>query len=137
MFKIHHVAITVQGIEKSILFYKLLGFSEKLRWRSEDNNLQIVHLENDGFIIELFFYGNNKNSIEADNELESFLKVGGIKHFALKVNSLLDSKNFFIKNGVNQAMEIKNGRTGIDYFFLKDPDGNFIEIVKTKDVVNE
>jgi len=29
-----------------------------------------------------------------------------------------------------KSVEIKHGRTGIDYFFIKDPSGNFIEFVQ-------
>jgi len=62
--------------------------------------------------------------------LETDLPRVGIKHFGLKVDSLERAKEFILSNNLADAVSIKQGRTGIDYFFIKDPSGNFIEFVQ-------
>lgn len=48
MFKIHHVAISVSDLEKSIDFYENFGFAVKKRSQSPDSSFEIVLLELEG-----------------------------------------------------------------------------------------
>ncbi|WP_029521134.1 VOC family protein [Persephonella sp. IF05-L8] len=128
-FKIHHVAVSVSNMEKAVEFYSILGFKELTGYK--DDNLEIKHLYIDGFILELFCF---KEHISKEAlELWEDLKRIGVKHFALSVSDIKKAKEYLLNKGIIQEdIEIKKGRTGILYFFIKDPDGNFVEIVEDK-----
>jgi len=53
-------------------------------------------------------------------------------HFALKVDSVHDAKNFVESRGLASDVEIQHGRTGVTYFFLTDPSGILVEVVEDK-----
>ncbi len=126
-FNIHHVAISVSDIQKAIEFYLLFGFKEVASYK--DENLEIKHLYLNGFILEVFSFKDYKER-EIFN-LWDDLKILGVKHFALKVDDIEKARDFFIEKGIiSEDTKISKGRTGILYFFVKDPDGNFVEIVQ-------
>jgi glyoxylase I family protein len=132
MFSFHHVALSVSDIDKSKKFYYALGFKTVLDWVSDNQDLTISHLILDSIFLELFCYKefNTKN----ERSLEHDLKEIGVKHFGLKVDSIVAARERVISVGIakEQDIQIKPGRTGITYFFLKDPDNNFVEIVEDK-----
>ena len=126
-FSFHHVALSVKDLNSSLLFYAKLGYKEVLRWQAEDKLLEISHLKLADSILELFCYSipinpNKRNDKELD--------LIGIKHFGIKVPSIKEFYQFAIEQGLNVETEIKDGRTGIKYFFLRDPDDVFVEIVE-------
>ncbi len=126
-FNIHHIAISVSNIQKAIEFYSLFGFKEVASYK--DENLEIKHLYLNGFILEVFSFKDYKKR-EILNLWED-LKILGVKHFALKVNDIEKARDFFIEKGIiSEDTKINKGRTGILYFFIKDPDGNFVEIIQ-------
>ena len=128
MFSIHHVAISVSNIKNSIEFYGLLNFKEVFHWKNEDASLQIVHLRLGDFLLEMFSFQKNEK-LEAV-EFEKDLHFIGVKHFALKVKSIEIAKDYFISNKVRENIEIIQGRTGLKYFFITDPDNINLEIVE-------
>ena len=111
-------------LDKSIRFYKILGFAEKYRYA--DDSVTIVHLLNQSLLIELFRYSNAPLTKSISNDVEHG-NIIGIEHFALQVDDIQEAfkelKKFSVCN-------VSKGRTGIDYFFIVDPDNNRIEIVK-------
>ncbi len=132
MFSFHHVALSVSDIDKSKKFYYALGFKTVLDWISDNQDLIISHLILGSSFLELFCYKefNKKN----EKSLEHDLKEIGFKHFGLKVDSIEAARTQVISVGIakEEDIQIKAGRTGITYFFLKDPDNNFVEIVEDK-----
>lgn len=58
------------------------------------------------------------------------LPILGTKHFALGVENIEQAKEFVIKNKIANDIEIKVGRLGKPYFFIKDPDGILVEIIE-------
>ncbi|MBK3331614.1 glyoxalase/bleomycin resistance/dioxygenase family protein [Persephonella atlantica] len=130
-FAVHHVALSVSDIRKSERFYGFFGFRKVAEYISESEGLHILHLKKDSFIIELFsfrdYIPSEKYSLWED------LKVLGYRHIAFKVEDIYRAKEELIKKGlISPSTEIKKGKTGILYFFLTDPDGNFVEIVEDK-----
>ena len=107
-----------------------------LDWESDDKDSCISHLKNGSIFLELFSY--KKSQKLNKKNLGDDLRQIGIKHFGLKVESINKAKEKIIQAGLakKEDVEIKQGRTGIVYFFLQDPDGNFVEIVEDNRVFN-
>jgi glyoxylase I family protein len=126
----HHVSLSVKDIEKSIDFYMSFGFKKCSHWIADDQNTHIAHLQLGDYFLELFWFKNHQPASTSTHALETDLPTIGIKHFGLKVASIEEAKNELQKKGFANNIEIKHGRTGIDYFFIKDPSGIFVEIVQ-------
>jgi len=130
MFSFHHVSLSVKNIDESVHFYSLLGFKKVYYWEANDKQLQIVHLKLGEAFIEMFCYASYNDPPESSKDLSTDLPRIGIKHFGIKVKSINHTKNQLIKNGMLDNAEVTRGRTGIDYFFMRDPNGIFVEIVQ-------
>ncbi len=122
-FRPHHVSLQVLDLDKSISFYHLIGFNEAFRY--EDEELIIVHLLNQDFIIELFY-----NKHECDELRLGCSANNRIKHFSFKVVNIEETYDELVSLSVNVLCKVKFGRTKIKYFFIMDPDENKIEIVQ-------
>ena len=131
MFSIHHVSLSVGDLASSLAFYSRLGFAEVLRWRADDGSLTIVHLKLRDFILELFSYSHPVPH-SPDRSLDEDLRVVGVRHFALRTDSLVDTVNVLKANGLTIYRDITEGRTGITYCFFRDPDGIFVELVEDR-----
>jgi catechol 2,3-dioxygenase-like lactoylglutathione lyase family enzyme len=130
-FKPHHVAITVRDVASSQAFYSYFGFKMVAKWTARDESLVIIHMaQSGGFVLEMFGYTKNEHlgnqSLEVGNDLEEI----GVKHFGFNVSGLPEVRDQMIKDGISGMTEIKHGRTQVDYFFVPDPDGNWVEVVE-------
>jgi glyoxylase I family protein len=130
MFTPHHFTLSVSNIDKSITYYETFGFKLMHVWRAEDGSLAIVHLDLNGFILELFGFTHNAGVVQSEPEMGNDLGRVGVKHLALQVASLADAKGALQDAGLDPGTEITKGRTGIEYFFIQDPDGLWLEIVE-------
>jgi len=132
MFKIHHIALSVKDIKISYDFYGIFGFKKVLEWKSDDWNLEIMHLKLDDFILELFCFKNSNDILEESKNLQTDLLRIWVKHFWLKVDNLEEIKEKFINENIVGDIEIKLWKTGIKYFFINDPDWILLEFVEDK-----
>jgi catechol 2,3-dioxygenase-like lactoylglutathione lyase family enzyme len=57
------------------------------------------------------------------------LETVGVKHLALRVPSVREARATLEQTGA-VVTDTARGRTGIDYFFVRDPDGIWVEIVQ-------
>lgn len=130
MFSIHHTALSVSDIKKSVHFYKQFGFRQIFDFISPDNTFQIIHLKINEFILELFCFSDNIELPETAKSLKSDLKVIWTKHFALNVDNLQEAYDFCKSINTEIFTEITIWKTGIKYFFIKDPDWILVEIVE-------
>jgi len=130
VFTIHHVALSVSNLKKSIEFYALFGFKEAYLWESDDKELAIAHLKLGETFLELFCFKKYQEAPESSKELMTDLPRIGVKHFGMKVKFIHEAKEFIINNGYKDEINIIRGNTEIDYFFIKDPDGILLEFVQ-------
>lgn len=132
-YKLHHTAISVRNLEKSLKFYEELGFKQVHRFDDQDGSLSIVHLKLDESFLEIFWYSENKDLPLIDLEYANNLKEVGVKHIALWTDDLEASLTDLRSKGLaDDDTKITAGRTKVSYFFIKDPDGVWVEFVEDK-----
>ncbi|WP_203249956.1 VOC family protein [Cysteiniphilum marinum] len=133
-FKLHHIAITVSNINDTLKFYKKIGFEVTDFYK--DEKVTIYHLlYKNNITLEFFEYPKSKENEKPSQQnnlvpLDDDLKIYGIKHFALEVTSITQAYDFFLSEKISIVTKIRQGRIGVSYFFITDPDGNYIEIVQ-------
>jgi glyoxylase I family protein len=131
MYTFHHIALSVSNLDKSMAFYKMLGFERVGGWRPEDGSFEIVNLRNGEIMLELFCYANARPMPEHSKDLGWDLPVVGVKHFALSVQSIDKAKQMLQEKGLEILHEdINPDRSGANYFFVKDPDEILVEIIE-------
>lgn len=127
----HHVAISVSDLAKTLDFYAKLGFREVRSWRDESGSASIVHLALGSYLLEVFWYSDHRPASLESADLEGDLRVVGVKHFALRVSDIQQTLVDLREHGyADSSTSISLGRTGIHYFFIKDPSGNWLEFVQ-------
>jgi glyoxylase I family protein len=126
----HHISISVKNLDESEKFYRLFGFKKVYEWTAKDKSLAISHLKSRSFILEIFCYADFRELPEFSRDITTDLPVLGVKHFALKVLSIKKAREDLINKGVTPHTEITQGKTEIQYFFVKDPNGILLEIVQ-------
>jgi glyoxylase I family protein len=131
-FALHHAAISVIDMEESVAFYEQFGFRVVLRWKDADGELEIAHLKFGANYLEIFWYRDQVPAPETAGSLVTDLPRIGVKHFALKVDSVHEAKNFVENHGIASNVEVQQGRTGVTYFFIKDPSGILVEFLEDK-----
>lgn len=129
-FNVNHVAISVTNMNKSIAFYKKFGFKEFKNWKADDESIKIDMLKLNNVALEIFCYKKYTELPQTANSTATDLPVIGTKHFALGVKDIEQAKEFVIKNEIVSDIEIRVGRLGKPYFFIKDPDGILVEIIE-------
>jgi catechol 2,3-dioxygenase-like lactoylglutathione lyase family enzyme len=130
MFMAHHFTLSVSDLDRSVGFYERFGFQVGVSWRAPDGTLEIAHLVLGGFILELFCYAANAEERAVSLGIGNDLDRIGVKHLALRVASLKEARIELARSGVETMTEATRGRTGIDYFFVRDPDGLWVEVVE-------
>ena len=81
-------------------------------------------------LLELFCFEHTSNAPETSKELARDLPRIGIKHFGLRVDDIHRTLEILQEQGIANGVSVTHGRTGIDYFFIKDPDGILLEVVQ-------
>lgn len=125
-FRPHHVCLTVGEMETSIAFYRSLGFDVEYRYSSKEGNRLITHLRLGSFILELFqFPSMNPERSPSNRDVHP----PGIRHFALEVDSITEAYELVRRLGY-ECEDISTGISGLKYFFVRDPDAIWFEVVE-------
>lgn len=134
MFTADHYAISVGDADRSIAFYEKLEFSVIKDYRADDGTVRIVQMQNGNFILELFAYPDSGQLPDFVDTLGTDLKVKGAKHLGLQVADVKKAAEYLTEAGlVTEKPVICEGRLGRPYFFIKDPDGIFVEIISARE----
>jgi glyoxylase I family protein len=135
----HHVAISVRDMERTLKFYRdLLGFEvdwERERYSGEPlarvvglpgAAARVVMLKGYGARIELFKYITPEGEESGPKRMCDF----GLTHFALTVKKIHDIYDRLSGAGVHFNCPPENLRPGVWATYMKDPEGNTIELVQ-------
>jgi catechol 2,3-dioxygenase-like lactoylglutathione lyase family enzyme len=129
-FAPHHVALTVADLTASTSFYGHFGFRLVAEWSKSDMSLTISHLRReDGFVLELFHYAEASAGPRPVFTVGNNLPEIGVKHLGFSVPDLQATRASLIAAGIGEVTPIARGRTLVDYFFVIDPDGMYVEFV--------
>ncbi|SHK24266.1 VOC family protein [Paramaledivibacter caminithermalis] len=138
---VSHVGLTVSDFEKSVKwYYEMFGFkliSEKIINKEQAEELyELYRLKNTA--VRLGFLRSPKGGIIEIFEFSSCLPSKhpvwnrpGPTHIALDVKNLKGWYNTLKNKGVEFFSEPQT-TSGSDWVFLKDPDGNLIELIDLK-----
>jgi glyoxylase I family protein len=127
----HHTAISVRNLEKSLEFYETLGYEQVHRYDEVDGSMSIVHLKLGSSFLEIFVYTKNQNEPPVQYEYANNLEDIGVKHIALQTDNIEAALADLQSKGLaGSDTKITVGRTKVSYFFIQDPDGVWVEIVK-------
>lgn len=134
-FREHHVAISVRDADRTRTFYEAFGFRPVLRWRSTELTVEHLQLPG-GYLLEVFAYAANAGLPIDEAPVGNDLAAVGLKHLALRVADAAAVRAALAASGLGTVSELVRGRTGIDYFFVQDPDGLWVEVVQDNRVLD-
>lgn len=115
---IGHVALPAPDIEASRAFWAKLGFVDRYTKRATDGRLLLHQMESGTAIVELFPVGPYEDQ-----------NAPAPRHVGLRVPSAQAFWETCRAAALDPLDRPARGETGVDYFFLRDPAGNWIEIV--------
>lgn len=101
-------------------------------WKDPGGELEIAHLKLGENCLEIFWYRDHKPVPRTAGSLATDLPRIGVKHFVLKVDSVCEAKDFVESRNIASDVQVQHGRTGVDYFFVKDPSGILGEFLEDK-----
>jgi lactoylglutathione lyase len=121
---IAHTAFRVKDLHSSIEFYtKFLEFKEAFRLLHDDGTPWLVYLQiNSNTFIELFPEGTERTPVTGDSI--------GFMHLCLDVDDIFAMVDTLRHRGLECPGEPKMGKDGNWQYWIKDPDGNDIELMQ-------
>jgi glyoxylase I family protein len=127
-FRTHHVSISVRDVAATTEFYRLFGFEPV--FRMDDVDLSIAHLARpDGLMLEVFRYPENEDAPKLHADAGNDMEAMGVKHFAFRVDDVRSVHGELVGRGY-EVTEVRHGRADVDFFFVADPDGMWVEILQ-------
>ena len=121
----YHLALSVTDLDKALQFYQgALGGTEYFRLNREDGSLMLVYLTlgKSGYI-ELF-----PGATEKANDCPA--GKAGYKHLCLEVDDMDRTVADLARHGIVPESGPRQGKDGNIQAWIRDPDGNRIELMK-------
>lgn len=120
-----HVAIPVKDMNRSKMFYTMLGFAVAEEWQRPDWELKGCYVEHpSGMVVELITHPKN-GSIK-------FPAVAEVLHIAVPVTNLDASIEELTRAGVKVVRPITPGLTVKRLAFVQDPNGFSVELFESR-----
>jgi catechol 2,3-dioxygenase-like lactoylglutathione lyase family enzyme len=135
----HHAAISVRNMERALAFYRdILGF--EVDWDMDhrggeamekvvglpDPDAHMVMLKGYGTRIELFLYHRPEGASAGEKRQCDF----GLTHLAFQVRGIVAIHERLAATGVPFNSPPQRLRPGVWATYLRDPEGNTIELVQ-------
>jgi catechol 2,3-dioxygenase-like lactoylglutathione lyase family enzyme len=132
----HHVGTTVSNLDRAVEFYRdVLGLSVLDRFTVSGERFstavdvdgatgRFAHLDADGIRVELVEYDP-----ERERQSEAAVNRIGEKHLGLTTDDV-DQFHDSLPSVVETLSEPQTTDTGSRILFVRDPDGNVIEIIE-------
>lgn len=126
-----HTSIRTSDIDRSIDFYtRLLGLKLLRRREIPQNNAEIAFLQDPegiGSVLELTYYRDQKNFIQAEYEDRLF------DHLAFQIRNMEETISMMRREKVTITDEpYRLSPTGGLIAFIEDPDGILIELIERR-----
>lgn len=127
MSELCYLTIIVSDLERSVDFYKALGF-EKVQVGDSTEAIGITYLRNGNLLLELI--GDKDAPVAKPTDDHPVL---GIHDFSLSVDSAEDTLHDLIRKGIaSEDTEIMEPGDGLRFFKLADPDSVLIGVMEDK-----
>ncbi|MBP3436561.1 MAG: VOC family protein [Clostridia bacterium] len=126
-FGFHHIALKCKDFEKSIAFYKAIGFTEYARWGSSEQEIILLKLPSGEGMFELFSDGG-----------DMFPEEGKYVHIALASTDVVGDYERALCAGATPLTPPKTVpvdscpvRLSLHLAFVKGPDGEQLEFIQS------
>jgi lactoylglutathione lyase len=120
-----HAAFAVADVPRTLVFYELLGIREAFRLHHDDGSLMLVYLHVGGDRFIEIFPGGPAIDPGADPN-----RKGSFMHLCLLTENLRAAVEALRAVGVTIAREPSMGLDTNLQAWIKDPDGNAIELME-------
>ncbi|MEM7565631.1 MAG: VOC family protein [Pseudomonadota bacterium] len=128
---LHHYGVTVRNAARAAEWYaRAFGFSEETRWSIPGADITIVLLQADDVRIELFEAARPRENPTLEESVGASLATLGLRHVAFLVDDMDAARAHAAGLGLDILSEPAHAEGGFRYMFLRDPDGNHVELVQ-------
>ncbi len=128
----HHVAISVRDRERSLAFYEALGFEQVHFY--DDGVKTNTHLKLGDVYIEMFCFSANSDADALGMDIANDIDKVGVKHIAFAVGDVGAAREEVVRmnisDDVSEIFEKQSDGGVARFFFVKDPDGVWVEFIK-------
>ncbi|OJF97152.1 VOC family protein [Alkalibacterium sp. 20] len=116
---IHHKGFQVTDMEKTLHFYcEVLGFEHAFDLKDSDGYPWIEYVKiADGSFVEFFYGGTEEEKKQND-------------HICFEVEAIEALADKLRDKGISFASELSTGKDNNKQFWIKDPDGNWLEFME-------
>lgn len=119
-----HSAYSVHDVDASLAFYALLGIKEAFRLKRDDGSLMLAYLHVSGDRFIEIFPGGADPATRTANPGQSY------RHLCLVSDDIVNDVEKLRAQGVTIDIEPKQGKDSNTQAWIKDPDGNPIELMQ-------